>query len=317
VLHYSALQTGVAYVALTLAVIVFANVSQAVALRLGVRRVLPFGLLLAGAGLLLYARLPVNGHYFWDLFPAFLLTGIGMAFAFVPMTIGALAGVRPADAGIASGLINTTQQIGGAVGVAAATTISSTYTSHFVGSHAGASPLGGPALVHGFEIAFYVLAAVTIAAALITAIVVESQPAHAEEAEPVEAEPVFELPCSCNAAEPAEPVLSAFSLACSFFFASSDCDSPNFSSASLELCEARKASTIDVAMKTVAATAVIFCRNDEAPEPPNTVAALPPPPKAPPMPPPLPCWRRIVRHRNRHTSTCTIVSNEDMEEAGF
>ncbi len=192
VLHYSALQTGVAYVALTLAVIVFANVSQAVALRLGIRRVLPVGLLLAAAGLLLYARLPVEGHYFWDLFPAFLLTGIGMAFAFVPMTIGALAGVRSADAGIASGLINTTQQIGGAVGVAAATTISSTYTSHFVSGHAGASPLGGPALVHGFEIAFYVLAAVTIAAALLTAMVVESQPAPAEEAEPVEAEAVFE-----------------------------------------------------------------------------------------------------------------------------
>ena len=103
VLHYSALQTGVAYVALTLAVIVFANVSQALALRFGVRPVLPVGLLLAAAGLVLYARLPVDGHYFWDLFPAFLLSGIGMALAFIPMTIGALAGVRSADAGIASG----------------------------------------------------------------------------------------------------------------------------------------------------------------------------------------------------------------------
>src|SRR6266540_492892 len=133
VLHYSALQTGVAYVALTLAVIVFANVSQALALRVGIRPLLPFGLLLVAAGLVLYARLPVDGHYFWDLFPAFLLSGIGMAFAFIPMTIGGLAGVRHSDAGIASGLINTTQQIGGAIGVAAATTIAATYTSHYLG----------------------------------------------------------------------------------------------------------------------------------------------------------------------------------------
>jgi EmrB/QacA subfamily drug resistance transporter len=192
VLHYSALQTGVAYVALTLAVIVFANVSQAVALRLGIRRVLPVGLLLASAGLLLYARLPVEGHYFWDLFPAFLLTGIGMAFAFVPMTIGALAGVRPADEGIASGLINTSQQIGGAVGVAAATTISATYTRHYVSGHPGASALGGPALTHGFAIAFYVLAAVTIAAALISAVVVESHTAPVEDTETVVTEPLLE-----------------------------------------------------------------------------------------------------------------------------
>src|SRR5512146_3593479 len=139
VLHYSALQTGVAYVALTLTIIVFANVSQALALRVGIRTLLPVGLLLAAAGLVLYARLPVEGHYFWDLFPAFMLSGLGMAFAFIPMTIGALAGVRPADAGIASGLINTTQQIGGAVGVAAATTIAAPYTRHYGGAHPGGS----------------------------------------------------------------------------------------------------------------------------------------------------------------------------------
>jgi EmrB/QacA subfamily drug resistance transporter len=180
VLHYSALQTGVAYVALTLAVIVFANVSQALALRVGVRRLLPVGLLLAAAGLLLYARLPVHGHYFWDLFPAFLLSGVGMAFAFIPMTIGALAGVRPADAGIASGLINTSQQIGGAIGVAAATTVAATYTGRYVGSHPGASAFGGAALTHGFQIAFYVLAAVAVAGAVLAAALVESRPAQAD-----------------------------------------------------------------------------------------------------------------------------------------
>jgi EmrB/QacA subfamily drug resistance transporter len=180
VLHYSALQTGVAYVALTLAVIVFANVSQAVALRVGVRPVLPAGLLLAAAGLVLYAQLPVDGHYFWDLFPAFLLSGIGMAFAFIPMTIGGLAGVRSADAGVASGLINTSQQIGGAIGVAAATTIAATYTSRYLDAHAAANPAGGAALTHGFAVAFYTLAAVAVIAAILCALIVESKPQLAE-----------------------------------------------------------------------------------------------------------------------------------------
>jgi EmrB/QacA subfamily drug resistance transporter len=180
VLHYSAMQTGVAYLALTLAVIVFANVAQAVTLRVGVRPVLPAGLLLVAAGLVLYARLPVDGSYFTDLFPAFLLTGIGMAFAFIPMTIGALAGTRASDAGIASGLINTTQQVGGSIGVAAATTIAATYTSHYLSGHPGTASTAGAALKHGFSVAFYVLAAVAAIAALASALIVESKPASAE-----------------------------------------------------------------------------------------------------------------------------------------
>jgi EmrB/QacA subfamily drug resistance transporter len=180
VLHYSAMQTGVAYVALTLAIIVFANVSQTLALRVGIRRLLPFGLLLAAAGLVLYARLPAHGHYFWDLFPAFVMSGIGMAFAFIPMTIGALAGVEPSEAGIASGLINTSQQVGGAIGVAAATTIAATYTSHYLGAHAGLGPTDGAALTHGFAIAFYVLAGLAALAAAAAAVLVESRPALAE-----------------------------------------------------------------------------------------------------------------------------------------
>ena len=108
----------------------------------------------------------MDGHYFWDLFPAFLISGIGMAFAFIPMTIGGLAGVDHSEAGIASGLINTSQQIGGAIGVAAATTIAATYTSHYLAAHPGVAPTSGAALTHGFGIAFYVLAAVAAVAAI-------------------------------------------------------------------------------------------------------------------------------------------------------
>src|SRR5881392_315690 len=158
VLHYSALKTGVAYIALTLTIISFSAVSQALVTRLGIRPVLPAGLALSAAALVLFARLPVDGTYFSDLFPAFLISGVGLALAFVPISIGGLTGVRQADAGIASGLINTSQQIGGAIGVAIATTIATTFTAHYVDVHPASSPLGGAALTHGFEIAFYVLA---------------------------------------------------------------------------------------------------------------------------------------------------------------
>src|SRR2546426_631199 len=145
VLHYSALKTGVAYMTLTLAIITFAAVAQGLVTRIGVRRVLPFGLALSTAGLILFTQLPVDGRYFFDLFPGFLLSGIGLALSFVPMTIAALVGVKEADAGIASGLINTSQQIGGAIGLAAATTIATTFTNRYVDTHVGISASRGAA----------------------------------------------------------------------------------------------------------------------------------------------------------------------------
>jgi EmrB/QacA subfamily drug resistance transporter len=178
VLHYSALKTGVAYIGLTLTIIVFSTVAQALVTRIGVRRVLPAGLALSTVALVLFARLPVDGHYWSDLFPAFMISGLGLALAFVPMSIGALTGVTQADAGIASGLINTSQQIGGAIGVALATTIATTFTTHYVDSHTGATAFSGPALTHGFQIAFYVLAALAGAGAVLAAVMLESKPAE-------------------------------------------------------------------------------------------------------------------------------------------
>src|SRR6202011_3290743 len=188
VLHYSALKTGVAYIGLTVTTIALSAVAQALVTRLGVRSVLPVGLALSTVALVLFARLPVHGHYFWNLFPGFIISGLGLAFVFIPMSIGALTGVRPADAGIASGLINTSQQVGGAIGVAAATTIATTFTNHYVHSHAGTTAFSGPALSHGFQIAFYVLAATAAAGAALAALLIESQPAQAER-EPEVGEP--------------------------------------------------------------------------------------------------------------------------------
>jgi EmrB/QacA subfamily drug resistance transporter len=194
VLHYSALKTGVAYIALTLSIIVVSAVAQALVTRVGIRPVLPVGLLMAAAAVVLYGRLPVHGHYFWDLFPAFLLSGFGLALSFVPLVIGGLTGVRESEAGVASGLFTTSQQVGGAIGVAAATTIATTFTSHFVTAHPGATALSGRALTHGFEIAFYVLAGLLVLAAVIAATFIESRPRTPQEQdERIDAEPAWEV----------------------------------------------------------------------------------------------------------------------------
>jgi EmrB/QacA subfamily drug resistance transporter len=180
VLHYSAIKTGVAYIALTVAIVAFSAVAQTLSTRIGVRRVLPIGLLLSAAGLVLYAQLPVDGHYFWDVFPAFILSGLGLALAFVPMQIASLTGVRSSQAGAASGLINTSQQIGGAIGLAGATTIATTYTAHYVSVH-NVSASSGIALTHGFSVAFYVLAALAALGAVVAAVFIEPRPAEPQE----------------------------------------------------------------------------------------------------------------------------------------
>jgi EmrB/QacA subfamily drug resistance transporter len=190
VLHYSALQTGVAYIALTLTIITFSGVAQALTTRIGVRPVLTTGMTVAAVALVLFARLPVQGHYFWDLFPAFILSGLGLAMAFVPMTIGALTGVKADQAGIASGLINTSQQVGGAIGVALATTVATTFTTRYVDDHPGSAVFGGSALTHGFQVTFYVLAAIAVAGAVVAALLTEGRP-RAEQPVLVE-EPLLE-----------------------------------------------------------------------------------------------------------------------------
>src|SRR2546426_1032816 len=116
-------------------------------------------------GLVYFTQVSVHGTYLSDLLPGFLLVGVGLGFSFVPISIAALAGVRPAEAGLASGLFNTTQQIGGALGISVLSTIATSRTSHAL-AHGTALP---SALVHGFTGAFVIgagIAAVGIVAAL-------------------------------------------------------------------------------------------------------------------------------------------------------
>src|SRR5438552_4364095 len=192
VLHFSAIETGVAYLPLTLTIIVLAGVAQSLVTRIGVRRVLPVGMAFAAVALVLLAQVPADGSYFSDLFVPFLISAVGLAFAFVPLTIAALMGVEEADAGVASGLLNTTQQIGGAIGLAAASTIATTFTAHYVSSHPGASPLGGPALTYGFQITFYVLAGLAALGAVLSAVLIEPHRSSTVETAAIDAVPVQE-----------------------------------------------------------------------------------------------------------------------------
>jgi EmrB/QacA subfamily drug resistance transporter len=180
VLEYSAIQAGIAFVPIALTIAVFSNVAQTLVTRLGVRLVLTTGLLLTALSLALLTRVPVDGHYFWDLFPAFLLGGLGLSLCFVPMTIAGLSGVGPGDAGVASGLVNTSRQIGGAVGLAAVSTIATTFTNNYVDSHPGSTSSNAAALTNGFESSFYVLTALAVIGALIAATQIRPQPRPTE-----------------------------------------------------------------------------------------------------------------------------------------
>ncbi len=182
VLHYSALKTGVAFVAFALTVVVTSNLAQVVVGRAGVRATLVAGLTLATVSVALLTRLPVDGHYFWDIFPAFVLGGAGMGFSFVPVTIASLTGVERADAGVASGLVNTSRQIGGAIGLAVISTVAASATSSYAHAHT-LSVASAPASVDGFQTSFDVLGGLLLVGIAVAAIFLRPARERAEEAE--------------------------------------------------------------------------------------------------------------------------------------
>jgi EmrB/QacA subfamily drug resistance transporter len=165
VLGYSAMKTGVAYLAVAGTAIIWSGVAAQLVTRVGVKPVLVSGMSFLTAGLIFFTQVSVGGSYVSDLLPGFLLIGIGIGFSFVPITIAALAGVQPAEAGLASGLINTSQQIGGALGIAALSTIATSRTDDAVSTGTGLPS----ALVDGFTGAFVagaIIAGIGIVAAL-------------------------------------------------------------------------------------------------------------------------------------------------------
>ena len=160
VLHYSALQTGLAWLAASLTSIALAGVSQALVTRGGAKVVMAIGMTLIGAGVLWATQVPVHGHFLANLAGPFVVAGAGTAFAFIPISIAALAGVSEHQAGLASGLLNTSQQLGGAIGIAIASSLAASHTQTLL--HAGnAAPA---ALTGGFQQALWVLGAIALLA---------------------------------------------------------------------------------------------------------------------------------------------------------
>jgi EmrB/QacA subfamily drug resistance transporter len=151
VLDFSAMQTGVAYLAVALSAIVWSTVAAQLVTKIGVKPVLVAGMVALALGLAYFTQISVGGSYVDDLLPGFLLIGLGLGFSFVPISIAALAGIEPAEAGLASGLINTSQQIGGALGIAALATIATSRTDDALAGGATHSE----ALVTGFHAAFW------------------------------------------------------------------------------------------------------------------------------------------------------------------
>jgi predicted MFS family arabinose efflux permease len=166
VLDYSPLQAGLASLPFTVGIMIGAGLAQALVQKLGAREAPLLGVVIGVVGLLLFLRLQPDGSYLTDLLPAIIVVSVGMGLTFVPVTLIATSGVGAETAGLASGLFNTSQQIGGALGLAILATVSASKTSDTL-SGVVSTPSPGDqaqALVDGFHVAFFG-AAVLVAAA--------------------------------------------------------------------------------------------------------------------------------------------------------
>jgi EmrB/QacA subfamily drug resistance transporter len=160
VLHYSALQTGLAWLAASLTSVALAGLSQALVTRGGTKLVMAAGMTMIGSGVIWATQVPVHGHFLANLAGPMVVSGAGTAFAFIPISIAALAGVKEQQAGLASGLLNTSQQLGGAIGIAIASSVAASRTQTLL--HAGhAVPA---ALTGGFQQALWVLGGIGLLA---------------------------------------------------------------------------------------------------------------------------------------------------------
>jgi EmrB/QacA subfamily drug resistance transporter len=167
VLGYSPLQTGVAWLATSLPSVALAGLSQKLVTRISSGPVMGFGMALIGGGLLWATQVPVHGHFWGSLAGPFFVVGAGGAFSFIPISIAGLAGIVEREAGLASGLLNTSQQLGGAIGVAIASTVAATHQKTLLSSgHAANAALAG-----GFQWAFWVCGILALLAVPTTAVI--------------------------------------------------------------------------------------------------------------------------------------------------
>jgi predicted MFS family arabinose efflux permease len=152
-LGFGPLKAGVAFLPFTAGIMVSAGLASALAPRIGVRPVTAAGMVLTILGLLLFARMPVNGSYASDVLPGMILASLGMGAIFMPLTLVATTGLKNEDQGLASGLFNTSQQVGGALGLAVLSTIAVNHTSSAALANPS-DPSSLASIVHGWQYAF-------------------------------------------------------------------------------------------------------------------------------------------------------------------
>ena len=171
VLGYSALKTGFAWLTASLTSVTFAGLSQMLVTKTSAKAVMAVGMALIGGGIIWATQIPVHDQFWAHLAGPFFVAGAGTAFAFIPVSIAALAGVGERDAGVASGLLNSSQQIGGAIGVAVASTVAASRADTL--AHLGYGTAA--ALTGGFSQALWVCGLVGVAAVPLTFVLVRRQ----------------------------------------------------------------------------------------------------------------------------------------------
>ena len=186
VLGRSPIQTGLSFLPIAVVIVLASGAAVELVGRVGFKAPLIAGLLLASGGLLWLSRVPVNGSFVRDVLAPEILVGLGLGFAFVPVTIAALAGTRPQEAGLASGLINATQWIGGALGLAVLSTIANSHTQQLLhtGTHKAA------ALTQGYDRAFLAGAAIALVGALLAGTLISTRDSREHARSAGAAEPV-------------------------------------------------------------------------------------------------------------------------------
>jgi EmrB/QacA subfamily drug resistance transporter len=185
VLHYDAIQVGLAFLPVALGIATMSlGFSARLITRFGGRATLLPGLVLLAAGLALFSRAPVHAHYAGDLLPAMLLLGIGAGLAFPALMTLAMSTATPQDSGLVSGLVNTTQQVGGALGLAVLATLSATQSST---ARADGRSLAD-SLTSGYHVAFAIGAGLVIAAIVLAAVMLRPEVPAAVDSQALQAE---------------------------------------------------------------------------------------------------------------------------------
>jgi EmrB/QacA subfamily drug resistance transporter len=170
VLHYSALKAGVAFLPFAVGIIVAAGASSSIVPRIGARIPMVSGMLVGAAGLGWLTQIGVHSSFWLYVFGPQVLMSLGLGFAFPALSSTALTNVRPTDSGVASAMVNTTQQVGGSLGTALLNTVAATATATYIRVNGPASSAAG--LVHGYSVAFAVGAGFLAAAAVVAAVLV-------------------------------------------------------------------------------------------------------------------------------------------------